>query len=54
MGKGKGSVDHWVSKVKEGSFILELDCPNEALALTALKIANSKLSIKTKIIRNDV
>jgi large subunit ribosomal protein L16 len=50
MGKGKGSVDSWVSKIKVGSIICEIESSNKSLALLALKSAQYRLSIQTKII----
>jgi len=50
MGKGKGSVDSWISKVKVGSIICEIESSNKSLAIIALKSAQYRLSIQTKII----
>ena len=47
MGKGKGSVDHWVCPVKPGRIIFELESINRDLALKALDLARYKLSVKT-------
>ena len=47
MGKGKGSVDHWVTRIRAGSVIVELKCSNIQLAKIIFKIVNSKLPIKT-------
>jgi large subunit ribosomal protein L16 len=50
MGKGKGSVDHWVAVVKPGRILFEISgLPPEA-AREALRLASHKLSIKTKFI----
>ena len=50
MGKGKGSVDHWVAVVRPGRIMFELaGVPSDA-ALHALKQASYKISIKTKIV----
>jgi large subunit ribosomal protein L16 len=45
MGKGKGNVDHHVAKVQRGSIILEIKTNNSPKALTALKVAKSKLPL---------
>lgn len=45
MGKGKGNVDHYVAKVQRGSIILEIKSKNSPKALTALKVAKSKLPL---------
>lgn len=50
MGKGKGSVDHWVAKVSGGSIIFEIDGIPEKLARIALHTGSAKLPIKTVII----
>jgi large subunit ribosomal protein L16 len=52
MGKGKGNVDHWVSKTKVGDNICEIETTNRVLAIKALKIAQYKFPIKTKIFFN--
>ena len=54
MGKGKGSIDHYVATVRPGSIILELqNVPNDIIAKKALEIANSKLPVKTKRIQKE-
>ena len=50
MGKGKGSVDHFVAPVKAGSLIYQLTGVPKKLALQALKGGSNKLSINTRII----
>ena len=50
MGKGKGSVDHWVSKVKSGSIICELEVNSRLTAIKALQLAQLRIPFKTKII----
>jgi large subunit ribosomal protein L16 len=52
MGKGKGNVDHWVSKTKAGDILCEIETNNKVLATKALKIAQNKLPILTKIFFN--
>ncbi len=48
MGKGKGSVDHWVAVVKPGRILFEVSGLSEEGAREALRLAAHKLSIKTK------
>jgi large subunit ribosomal protein L16 len=49
MGKGKGEVDYWISKVRPGMTIIEInDCPR-SIAETALLEIQKKLPIKTYI-----
>ncbi|GAB4575845.1 MAG: 50S ribosomal protein L16 [Anaerolineae bacterium] len=50
MGKGKGSVDHWVAVVKPGRVLFEMAGVSEELAREALSLAAYKLPIKTKFI----
>lgn len=50
MGSGKGSVEFYVARVKPGKIIFEMDGIPEALAREALKLADAKLPIKTKIV----
>lgn len=51
MGKGKGSVDTWVSVIKPGRVLYEIDGVDEAIAIKALQLAGDKLPVKTKIIK---
>lgn len=51
MGKGKGNIDHWVAKIKSGTILCEIETNMNSLALKALKIAQFRLPIKTKIFR---
>lgn len=50
MGKGKGSPEFWVSVVKPGRIMFELGGIPESLAREALRLAQFKLPIKTKIV----
>ena len=50
MGKGKGSVDHWVSVIKPGRILFEIDGVDEVVAREAFRLAQHKLPIKTVII----
>ena len=47
MGKGKGSVDSWVARVKPGRMICVVFGVKPSLAYSTLKSASNKLSIKT-------
>ena len=53
MGKGKGSVDHYVSRVHAGKVMFEMDGISEDLARGAMLRASHKLSVKTKFIVKD-
>ena len=50
MGKGKGSVDRWVCRVKPGRIMFEIDGVPEELARVAFERAAAKLPIKTKFV----
>ncbi|WP_136636901.1 50S ribosomal protein L16 [Pseudooceanicola onchidii] len=50
MGKGKGSVDRWVCKVKPGRVMFELDGVSEDVAREALRLAAMKLPVKTRVV----
>jgi len=50
MGKGKGSLDHWVAVVKPGRIMFEIDGVTEEDAKEALRLASHKLPLKTKIV----
>jgi len=53
MGKGKGSVDHWVAVVKPGRIIFEIAEVPTDIALEALRSASYKLPIKTQIVSRE-
>lgn len=50
MGKGKGAVDHWISKINSGSVLFEIETNSKILAIKALKAAQLRLPINTKIV----
>ena len=51
MGKGKGSPEFWVCRVKPGRILFEVDGVTEDVAKIALYKASAKLPIKTKFIK---
>jgi large subunit ribosomal protein L16 len=53
MGSGKGSPEHWVAVVKPGRVMFELAGVPEPLAKEALRLAGSKLPIKTKVVKRE-
>lgn len=53
MGKGKGSVDHWVAVVKPGRVMFEISGVPESIARESLRLASYKLPIKTQIISRE-
>jgi large subunit ribosomal protein L16 len=54
MGSGKGSVDHFVFDVSPGKVLFEMEGVSEELAREALRLAGSKLSVRTKFIQKDI
>ena len=53
MGSGKGNPEPWVAVVKPGRVLLEISGVSEEIAREALRLAQHKLPIKTKVlIRN--
>ena len=51
MGKGKGSVEYWVAKIKPGRVMFEIDGVPENLASEAIRLGAAKLSVGTKFIK---
>ena len=50
MGKGKGSPEFWVAKVKPGRIMFEIDGVPKSSAEEALNLASAKLPLDTKIV----
>jgi large subunit ribosomal protein L16 len=50
MGKGKGSPEYWVCRIKPGRVLFEVDGVNLQVAKEALALAAAKLPIKTRFI----
>ena len=50
MGKGKGNPEEWVAVVKPGRIMFEIGGVTEEVAREALRLAQHKLPIKTKIV----
>ncbi len=50
MGKGKGSPEYWVARVKPGRIMFEVDGVPEPVARRAFELASAKLPIATKIV----
>jgi large subunit ribosomal protein L16 len=50
MGKGKGPLESWVAVIRPGNILFELDGVNEVIARECLRLAASKLPIRTKFI----
>jgi len=50
MGKGKGTPEFWVARVKPGRIMFEIDGVNETVARESLRLAAAKLPIKTRVV----
>lgn len=53
MGKGKGSVDHFVAVVKPGKVLFEMDGVKKEVAKEAMRLAAYKLNVKTKFVSKE-
>ena len=53
MGKGKGNPEFWVAVVKPGRILFEIAGVAEDAAREALRLASSKLPIKTHIVTRE-
>nr|YP_009720797.1 ribosomal protein L16 [Ostreobium quekettii]QGQ62009.1 ribosomal protein L16 [Ostreobium quekettii] len=51
MGKGKGYPRFWISRIKPGMILFEMDGVNKRLAKHASVIASSKLPFKTQFVQ---
>ena len=54
MGKGKGNVDYWCSKVQPGTILYEMEGVSEEMAREAFRLAANKLPIKTTFVTRAV
>lgn len=50
MGKGKGPVESWVAVIRPANVLFEVDGVSEVVARESMRLAASKLPIKTKFI----
>jgi large subunit ribosomal protein L16 len=50
MGKGKGSPEFWVSVVKPGRIMFEIEGVDRESAQEALRLAGRKLPIKVRFV----
>ena len=53
MGKGKGQPEVWVAVVKKNKIMFEISGVTEDVAREALRLAGSKLPIKTKFVKKE-
>ena len=49
QGKGKGTPEYWIARVKRGRIIFELDGVSEVIARRAFELASAKLPNQTNI-----
>lgn len=50
MGSGKGGVEKWISPIRKGRVVFELEGVPENLAHEAFALASAKLPFKTRVI----
>jgi large subunit ribosomal protein L16 len=50
MGKGKGTPEYWVCRIKPGRILFEVDGVTEQVARESLALAAAKLPIKTRFV----
>ena len=50
MGKGKGSINHWVFNVKSGTILCEVETKLKQLAIQSLSRVRVKLPLTTKVV----
>jgi len=50
MGKGKGPVESWVAVIKPATVLFEVDGVPEAVARESMRLAATKLPIRTRFI----
>ena len=53
QGKGKGNVELWVSTIKPGKILYEMEGSEESLAREAFSLAASKIPFQTTFIKRD-
>ena len=54
MGKGKGNPEYWVSLVKPGHVLYEMEGVSEEIAREAFRLAGAKLPVKTVFVSRQV
>ncbi len=51
MGKGKGNPEFWVAVVRPGRVLFEIGGVTEEIAVSALRLADAKLGLRTRLVR---
>ena len=54
MGKGKGGVEYWVSKVQPGTMLYEMEGVSEPVAREAFRRAAAKLPVRTVFVNRTI
>ena len=54
MGKGKGAIEGWVAVIRPGRILFEMDGVPEKMATECLRLAATKLPIRTMFVRRGV
>ncbi|HJK87783.1 MAG TPA: 50S ribosomal protein L16 [Candidatus Megaira endosymbiont of Hartmannula sinica] len=52
MGKGKGGVEYYASRVSPGCIMFEVEGVDESSSIQSLQLAAAKLPVRTKIVRS--
>jgi large subunit ribosomal protein L16 len=50
MGKGKGSTEYWMCRIKPGRMMFEIDGVDVEIAKRAFELAAAKLPLKTRFV----
>ncbi|MEX0859591.1 MAG: 50S ribosomal protein L16 [Cucumibacter sp.] len=50
MGKGKGTPEYWVARVKPGRIMFEVDGVSDTIAREALRLAAMKLPVTSRVV----
>jgi ribosomal protein L16/L10AE len=54
MGKGSGNVYLWISYIKKGKIILEINNVSKKLAVIILKAITLRFPIKVELVKRDI
>jgi len=51
MGKGKGNPEYWAAVIRPGRVLFEIAGVPEDVAVAALRLADAKLGLRTRLVR---
>ncbi len=51
MGKGKGNPEYWAAVIRPGRILFEVAGVPEDVAVAALRLADAKLGLRTRLVR---